>query len=145
MPAQQSLRQRNNLLRAFAQRRNHNIDDIEPVIKIFAKCALFDAPAQIAVGCGHHTDVYLDDAAAAERLHFAILQDLEKLGLKANIHVADLVQQNGSALGEFKLARLVDGGPVKAPFSYPNNSLSISSEGRAAQFNLRNGLFAREE
>src|ERR1700757_694575 len=110
MAAEQHFSQRNDLIAALAQGWNHNVYDIQPVVQILAKRAFFDALAQVAMRGRHDANIDLDDAAASKRLHFTILQHLEKLCLEADIHVADLVEQDGSALGKLELAGLVDGG-----------------------------------
>jgi hypothetical protein len=76
------------------------------------------------MGCGHDADVNLDCAAAAERLNFAILENLEQLGLEAQIHIADLVEQNGSTLRCLETALPVGG------------CAGVGSFGTAEQFTL---------
>jgi hypothetical protein len=57
-------------------------------------------------------------------------------GLRARVHVADLIEEQRAAIGELELAAALL--PVNAPFSWPNSSLSISSLVMAAQLSSTN-------
>ena len=63
---------------------------------------------------------------------------MEQLGLQSGVQLADLVQEDGAAVGELEAAGLRWWAPVKAPRSWPNSSLSSSSRGIAAQLTLTN-------
>ena len=52
-------------------------------------------------------------------MKLAILQDLEQLRLEADVHVADLVEQNGPAIGGFEHARLLLEGSGKGASLIP--------------------------
>ena len=55
-------------------------------------------------------------------------------------HLADLVEEQRAAVGLLERARVLGrSAPVKAPRSWPNSSLSISSSGMAAQLTATNG------
>ena len=63
--------------------------------------------AQVAVGRGDHADVDSLTALGAQRLELALLQHPQQLGLERRAHRGDLVEKDGSAVGERKLAFLV--------------------------------------
>jgi hypothetical protein len=70
---------------------------------------------------------------APHPLELSLLQDAEEFGLQLEREVADLIQEEGPPVGELKASDLAGEGPVNAPFSWPNNSLSMSPAGSAAQ------------
>jgi len=55
------------------------------------------------------------------------------------MQVAHLVQKQGAAVGQFEFAPPGSGRPGEGALSWPNNSLSISSVGMAAQFTFTKG------
>ena len=55
---------------------------------------------------GHHAHVQRYAVLAAQTLAFLVLQNVQQLGLQPHIHVADLVEQNGAALGQLEFAGL---------------------------------------
>ncbi len=70
----------------------------------------------------------------------ARLQRAQQLRLRVGRHVADLVEEQRAAVGLLELADIARRpAPVKAPFSCPNSSLSISSRGIAAVLTATNG------
>src|SRR5579884_1186057 len=104
MPDEKGLGQGQNLFLTLPERRDDDIDDIEPVIKVIAECALGDARFEIAVGSGDHPDIDAGRLAGAEAAELVILEHLQKLGLKTEVHVADFVQKNGPAVGELEFS-----------------------------------------
>ena len=70
------------------------------------------------MGGADHADVDLDFLAAAETLDHPLLQEAQQLGLQAEGQVADLVEEQGAAVGMLDLAHGVClTAPVKAPRS----------------------------
>lgn len=51
---------------------------------------------------GEHAYLHADGLAAAQAAEFLILQNLQQLGLQADIHVSDFIQQQGAAVGHFE-------------------------------------------
>ena len=83
--------------------------------------------------------VGLDRGAAADGGVLALLQHAQKSRLRLERHVADLVEEQRAAVGLLEAAVRPRSAPVKAPFSWPNSSLSSSSRGIAAQLIATNG------
>src|SRR5690606_4676793 len=54
---QEVTHQERNILAAIAQRGDRQFDDVQPVIKIFAKCSVVDGFRQIAVGGGDDANI----------------------------------------------------------------------------------------
>ena len=141
--AQEVVGELGNVVEPLAQRRQADRHDVEAVEQILAEQALLDQPAQVAMGGGDDADIGLDRRAAADRRVLAFLQHAQQAGLRLGRHVADLVEEQRAAVGLLELAgRRAARAPVKAPVSWPNSSLSISSRGIAAMLSATNGPLA---
>ncbi len=88
-----------HVLGALAQRRQPQRHHIEPEEQILPEQALLDENAQVLVGRGDDAHVRLDRGAAADRGVLALLQHTQQPGLRLHRHVADLIQEQGAALG----------------------------------------------
>ena len=98
--------QRRDIVAALAQRRQFDVEDIEPVEKVGAELALLDQLFQILVGGGDAAEVHLDDLVAAHARDLALLQNAQQIGLRLQADVANFVEENRSAFGNFELAFL---------------------------------------
>ena len=107
VPLDQEFGQCHQVVDALTQGRNAKVDHIQAVIQVLAEFAVHDRLLQIQVGGGHHAHVHLHGVLAADALEFVVLQYLQQLGLKLDIHVADFVQQDGPAVGHFEHAGLL--------------------------------------
>ena len=84
-------------------------EDVEAEEEILAEAPGRDLLAEILVGRGEHAHVDVDDVLAADAADLARLQRAQHLGLRDEIHVADLVEEQRAAvrlLEEAALARL---------------------------------------
>ena len=111
-----------NIRPSFAQRGHPDGEHVEPVVQVIAKFLFRDRMGQIAVGGGNQTNVYLDGARAAQALEFMVLAQLFRLQLQRNVTTSsrnELSLSTSSRRPTFWLMA-----PVKAPFSWPKNSLS---------------------
>ena len=97
-----------NVLAALAQRRHRDLDDVEPVVEVFAERALGDHVAQVAMRRADHADVDVTRAAVgADALNFAGLEEPQQQALHAQRHLADFVEEHRAHVGRLELARLV--------------------------------------
>ncbi len=71
----------------------------------------------IAVGGGNDADVERNRLLAAHPLDFALLQHAQQLGLQAERHFRDFVEQQVPACACSNLPACACWAPVKAPFS----------------------------
>ena len=71
------------------------------------------------------------------------LQNVKELGLDLGRNLADLIEEDGAAVGELEAADALGDGAGEGPFSWPKSSLSTRPVGRALQLTLMNGLSAR--
>ena len=85
----------------------------------------------------------LTGRGAADARELALLEHAQELGLHRQRQLADLVEEQRAAVGGLEQADLRSRAPVKAPFSWPNSSLSSSVSGIAAQLTATNGLSRR--
>ncbi|MNF75520.1 hypothetical protein D3C84_575880 [compost metagenome] len=102
---QQALGQRQDIRRTLAQRAPGQGEDREPIVEVLAETPGRHFAGEVAVGGGEHADIQVDRPARAHPLHFALLQNAQQLGLQAQGHFGNLVEQDGAAVGQFELAR----------------------------------------
>ena len=79
---------------------------VEAEHQVGAEAALGHLLLQVAVGRGDDAHVQLYLAASAEALHALFLQHAQQLGLQSQRQFADLVEQQGAAIGLLELAGL---------------------------------------
>ena len=96
---QEVLGQRQDVLGAVAQRRQVDVDDVQPVEQVLAEAAVRQALFQILVGGGDDAHVDLLAARRPQRPDLALLQDAQQLGLQRGRQLADLVEEQGAAVG----------------------------------------------
>jgi hypothetical protein len=92
---------------ALAQRRHHRAHHGEAVVQVLAEGPLLDHVLEVAVGGGHHADVDPGRARVADAPHLALLQHAEELRLQLERELADLVEEEGAAVGRLDQAVLV--------------------------------------
>jgi len=89
---------------AFGQWRQGQLDGIEAVEQIFAELAVADHRRQVGIGRTDHADFDLALAVGAQPLETSGLEHAQQFHLPAGGKVADLVQEQGAAVGGFKFA-----------------------------------------
>ena len=99
--------QQRDVFAALAQRRNADRDDVQAIVEIFAKQVFGNGFVEIAVGGGNDAHVDGDFAGAADRTHGALLQHAQQLHLHGQRHLADFVEEDRAAVGDFEQAALV--------------------------------------
>src|SRR5579863_4574855 len=85
-----------NILFALAQRRQRDIDNVQPVIKILAKFVFLDQLAQVSVGGRKNADVNFDGFGSAQAHELALLNHAQELSLGLDADGPDLVEEYGS-------------------------------------------------
>ena len=101
---EEAVDEQGDIFSAAAQRRHLDGDDVEAVVEIVAELAFADGLAEVDVGGGDDADVDLNLLIAADGHEAALLEDAEDLGLGIHAHVADFVEEEGAAIGDFKEA-----------------------------------------
>ena len=94
------------ILAPLPQGRYRDGDDVQPVIKIGAESAFFDHAKQRRIGRRDYTHVDTRGANVTQTLELPFLQHPQQLGLESQRHLANLVQEQRSALGDLELSWL---------------------------------------
>src|SRR3954470_5867824 len=100
------LNQQGHVLAASAQRRQVEGDHVQTVKKVLAEAAILYCLLQVDVSSGEDANVNLDLLDAAEVHEFFVLQHAQDLRLRLHAHGADLVEEDGAAVGDFEQASL---------------------------------------
>ncbi len=87
---------------AGAERRHLDGEHVETVEKVAAEVAAHDGFFEVAMRGGDDAHVALARDVAADALIDALLQDAQQLHLHRQTHVADLVEEQRAALGDFE-------------------------------------------
>ena len=112
---QELLDQRRDVAAPLAQRRHHQVDDVEAVEQVLAERLLGDEIAQVLVGRGDDADVHRGPhAIGADLLQLAGFEEAQQQALHAQRHLADLVEEQRAAVGHLELALLVAVGAGEA-------------------------------
>src|SRR6476619_996277 len=92
------VREKLNVFRAFAQRRDFDGDGRDPVVKVFAKLTASNSLQWIPVGRANQSKVYFNRLLAPEPIVDAFLKRAQKLGLKLERHFGYLIKQQRAAV-----------------------------------------------
>ena len=93
-----------DVLHALAQGGQVDRHHVEPVVEVLAEAPGLDLGFEVAVGGGDDAHVDLDGAGAADALQLAFLQHAQQLGLEGGGDLADLVEEQGAAVGLLEAA-----------------------------------------
>src|SRR5262249_10823441 len=92
-----------------------DFDDLQSEEQVPSELSLADRLFKWSVGGRHHPNVDLNAVVAAETLERVPFEDAQELGLRARRHLADLVQEDGPAVGRLELADHLLGRPGESP------------------------------
>src|SRR5437867_9315728 len=93
-------------LGTLAERRDTEVDHVEPVVQVFPEGACFNATLEVGVRGGDDPDVDLDLAGAAEAAKLLALDRPQQLRLTAQPHLAHLIEKQRPAVRHLKDAQL---------------------------------------
>ena len=99
---EEELRERRNVAPAIAQRRHLERDHVQPVIQIFAEPAFRHLLRQVAIRRRDHPHVDANRLRAAHALELVLLQKPQQLDLARRRDLADLVEEQRSAIRQLK-------------------------------------------
>ncbi|OPZ59375.1 MAG: hypothetical protein BWY87_01038 [Deltaproteobacteria bacterium ADurb.Bin510] len=137
---QEVLKQQRDVLAALPERRQGELDHLEPVIEILAKFALSDHLAQVAVGGRDHAGANLDGRAVADAFKLAFLQHAQELELNARRDVADLVQKDRTAAGQLEATLFVADGAGEGPLDVAEQLAFEQALGQSRAVDRHEGL-----
>ena len=95
-----------DVLRALAQRRDHEFEHAEPVIQVLAEGPLLHELPQAAVGGADDPHVHTHRFLGPDGDEGPVLQKFQDLGLRRPGKLVDLVQEDGPPVGELEIAFL---------------------------------------
>ena len=95
-----------NILGPVTQRGNFNGEGAKTIVQIFAELSLADQGQQVRVGGGDDAGIHPHHVGAAQALQFFLLQKTQQLGLQAQRHLADLVQEERASLCHLDSSRI---------------------------------------
>ena len=98
MVAEEMLSEVGDIAAARSERWHVEPYDVESIEQILAKPPLADSPAQVLVRRRHQTEVRPQRLLPAQPLEGALLQGPKQLHLKRRRQVADLVEEQGTAV-----------------------------------------------
>ena len=113
--ARNSRTSKRNVLLALAQGRDKERDHVEAIEEIFAEVALGDFLFEIFVGGGDEAHIHAQRLRTADGSEHLVVERAEHFGLGFEAHVADFVEEEGSAVGALEMAALVGLGAVAYP------------------------------
>ena len=95
-----------NIFSSLAQRRELNVDDIEPVIQIFSEFAFVDQLFQVHIGRRNNTSIDFDGIDASEAHEFLFLNDAQKLRLCFKADRSNFVEEDRPLIGDLEQTAL---------------------------------------
>src|SRR5690606_31087979 len=98
---EQSLGNQHDVVATFAQRRQLQLDHVEAVVEVLAEQALVRQCLEVPVGGGHQPHIDLLRLDRADAADLAFLQYPQQPGLGLQGQLADLVEEQGTAVGGF--------------------------------------------
>ena len=115
---------------------------MEPIVEILAKTARFHLHQRIPVGGADKAHIHRLELAAADSLHCAGLDKAQQLALQIQVHLADLVEKQGTAIGQ-------TGCPFAIPLGASKRALHMTEDlalhqimGNGGAVEGNKGLFA---
>ncbi len=107
------LRERGDVLAPGAERREAEADDGKPEVEVLAKAPVVHVLGEVAIRRSDDAHVDLPDRVAADAPDLAVLEDAEELRLQRRGKLADLVEEDGAALGLLEDAGAVRDRPAE--------------------------------
>ena len=116
-------------------------DHVQPVIEILPEASGSDFVFQPLIGRREHPHIHRHRAGRPDPGHHAFLEDPEDLGLGREGHVADLVEEQGSPVGQLELPGPIGKGPGEASFHMAEELALDQLRGNRGAVHFDEGLF----
>ena len=130
------LGQEGHVVRALPKRRQAYRDQVEPVEEILAECSLGHHVGEVAVRAGDDAHVGGARRARAQDLVRAVLEDAQQLDLRCEVELADLVEDDRSAVGHLEAAAAIGARVGERPAHVAEHLAFEQGGGDAAQVHL---------
>ncbi|SRR5258707_11034564 len=125
------------------ERGNVNREYVQSIEQIGAKLCSSTMAIKSLFGRGNQASICAKCAGTAQPFKLPFLQDAQKFWLQINGNFTGFVKKYGSLRCQLKTPYALRDRSGERPFSCPNNSLSSTPVGIAAQFSFANGWFRR--
>ena len=109
-PLDEMLREHQDVVGAFAKRRNRDRKHRQPEVQVFAELTRRDGGLQMPIGRRDDADVHLQRDRAADALEPLFLQGPQDLRLQRQRQIADFVEKQRAAVGHLELPGLAGRG-----------------------------------
>src|SRR5215471_19549898 len=73
--------QKRNISRPFSERRNLDLDDVQPIEEVLTECALFHHDRQVTVRGADHSSIHMQWSTPANHGDLVFLEEPQELGL----------------------------------------------------------------
>ncbi len=110
VPPDEHVEQLPQILHPVAQGRQARRNHVDSVEEVLAEPPGPDGLGEIGVGGHHEAEIDPDRVPAAHALDLVLLYGAQQFGLQIEAQVADLVEEQRAAVGEFELAQLLPRG-----------------------------------
>ena len=138
--AEEVLRQRGDLFPPRSQRGNGNRDHVEAIVEVLAELPARHQGGEIPIGGGDQSHVRGDELGPAHAEELPVLDDVQELGLQAERHLPDLIEEKGALMGELELARLSAMGAREGALFVPEELGLQELGGQRGAIDLDEGL-----
>ena len=101
---QEVANQQRDVILAFAQRRHLYDNDAQAVVEVFAEIPFLNLTLEVLVGGRQNAHIDGDLFLTSDAHNLVLLQGTQHLGLRWKAHVADFIQEERAAVGQFKVA-----------------------------------------
>src|SRR5437762_222353 len=123
--------QRQDVFGALAERWKRDRKDVEAVEEVFTELPRGQGVGGRTVRGGNDPAGHVELLAAADATERIVLQDPQELGLHRNLHLCDLVEEEGAPVGELEAA--------EPPLDRSREGAALMSEDLALDERLGNG------
>ena len=120
--------------------RGTRIVDYQAVIEVFPEAARFEKRLEVLCVAAMIRTSTLDGRRSADALEAPFLQDPEELDLGRGRHIADLVEEDGAAVGLLEAADPLGDGAREGALLVAEQLAFQQRSGSAAQFTRTQGL-----
>src|SRR4051794_30452553 len=90
--------QQRNVFPALGERRDVELDHVQPVVEVFAEFTRGNALLQLPVRGGDDAHIHIEALVRAYGADLALFERSQELHLERQWHVADLIEEQGPAL-----------------------------------------------
>jgi len=111
--------QKGNVVATVTQRRQGDGENVQPIVEVLAEVAGHDELLEALIGRGQDPDVDLDQLLPPDAVKLLLFEDPKQLCLGLKRHLPDLVEEDGSAAGEFEQPLAGVDGAGEGPFLVP--------------------------